>query len=66
MKETIAIIVRPFSAALDWLHMGLDALGAESLLFGVLMMLLAIRFLLMPVMGGSGSSDKARKGKREE
>lgn len=61
VNDVIPTIASLFSQVLNLFERVFSGLGAWEFFFGGLVIFLTYRFLLVPLFGGAGSSDKARK-----
>lgn len=65
LMECLTMLLGMFSSLFDILDDLFTSLGVWGLIFSLLSMYTAYRFLLKPILGGSGSSDSVRRKKGE-
>ncbi len=65
MVDAIVLISTALSAAVDFFQQLMTATGGMPVLMAMLSIFFSVRFILAPIFGGSGSSDKAQKKKED-
>lgn len=67
LDSVLDIITLAFGSVFDWFTTLLDSVGMFDVFLGAFFILVASRFLLMPLFkGGFGGSDKAKKSSSKD
>lgn len=65
-QQIVFIFTSVANAVQEWVTKLFTASGVTSFFFACLSVLLAVRFLIKPIMGGGLGSDKAKKKKGDD
>lgn len=65
MNDIFSLFITAAEAVSSWFTRLFTATGATALYVGIILIILAFRFLFLPMVGRSFGSDMARKFKKE-
>lgn len=63
MVDAVGVVVTVLTAVSNFFQQFMTATGSMPVIMAMLFIFFSIRFILTPIFGGSGSSDKAKKDK---